>query len=216
VWCFLNGRLLGPTSLVDTKGLLYVCMHTQHTHTHINICNIYIPIHTWLYIHMHIQMYIRTYGYFAWTIWVISLKKQNKNLKSQAPVTHAYNPSYWEAETGTIVGWSQATQKTFVKPIATNSWVRWYMPVIPVMAESLKPGQPRTKARPSFQNNQNKKGWRCGSSRELLPCKHKALCSSPKTKQEKTLNTSLCISSESKPSHQNQDSDNDIIQPSNL
>jgi hypothetical protein len=45
----------------------------------------------------------------------------------------------------------------------------WHVPVIPVTVgvvnrENCGPDWPGQKARPCLQNNQGKKGWRCGSS----------------------------------------------------
>jgi hypothetical protein len=75
-----------------------------------------------------------------------------------------------------LVNWDQeghgsrpAWTKSLTNSISTEkSWAWWHMPVIPVMARSLKWEdlslvQSGQKVSPYLQNNQSKKGWRCGS-----------------------------------------------------
>jgi hypothetical protein len=68
----------------------------------------------------------------------------------------------WEAEIGRIIIPGQPGQISLQDPILTNGWVRWYMPVISAMEESIEqggcsPGWPGQKARPYLKNNQRKK-----------------------------------------------------------
>jgi hypothetical protein len=64
------------------------------------------------------------------------------------------------------------------------------MPVIPAMIgkhkwENHSPSQPGQKARPYFQNNQSKKGWRNGSSGRALSHRCEALSSNSSTVKKK-------------------------------
>jgi hypothetical protein len=78
------------------------------------------------------------------------------------------------AEIERIMVPGQPGHKRLQDPISMGKkiWAWWCMPVILTVVGSVKqdcgPGQSRQKVGPFLQNNQSKKGWRCGSKLEAL------------------------------------------------
>jgi hypothetical protein len=100
-------------------------------------------------------------------------------LPSWVLVAHAYNPSYlggwdWE-DCRSRPAWAKPSQD----PISTNSWVLWYVSVIPTMLYRLT----WAKSENFLQNNQNKKG----QAVKHLPNNREALSSHPSTTKRKIL-----------------------------
>jgi hypothetical protein len=79
----------------------------------------------------------------------------------------------WEVDNGRITNTDWLGQKVHKIPSQQKKAAMVYTSVILIKAESIKledqgPGLLVQKARPCLQNNESKKGWKCGSSGKAL------------------------------------------------